>query len=189
MIIIFIYKIDRLCYLECVFNDVLLVCLIASPFMTLPDSTTKGAHCPSSTNADMAVDGVSLNTPPKVPLRLLRVAFFVLGCVFFALGMLGVVTPGLPTTVFVLMAGYCWSKSSERLHRWLMRHRLFGKMIRDWQTRRAMPRRAKYLAWGMMAASNVWFFYALPSDKRWLFYVVAGLCLAAGLWMARLPDA
>lgn len=120
---------------------------------------------------------------------IMRWVFFVMGFVFVGLGILGLIVPGMPTTVFILLAGYCWAKSSRRFHDWLMRHRIFGKMLKDWEERRAMPRFAKYLAWGMMSASCALLWWRLPADKLWVAGVVSVLCLASGIWMARLPDA
>lgn len=120
---------------------------------------------------------------------LMRGVFFGMGVVFLVLGLIGVVVPGMPTTVFVLLAGYCWARSSRRFYAWLMSHRIFGKMLTDWQERRAMPRFAKYLAWLMMTASAVVMFIRLPDDWLWLAAVMAVAMLAVGIWMARLPDA
>lgn len=120
---------------------------------------------------------------------LIRGVFFGLGVVFLALGLIGVVVPGMPTTVFVLLAGYCWARSSKRFYGYLLSHQVFGKMITDWQERRAMTRFAKYLAWAMMAISTVVMFIRLPDDWLWLGVVMAVAMLAVGIWMARLPDA
>ena len=120
---------------------------------------------------------------------MMRWVFFIMGFLFVGLGILGAVIPGLPTTVFILLAGYCWAKSSLRFHTWLMRHKIFGKMLTDWQERRAMPRFAKYMAWGMMCASSVFLFYKLPSDKLWVAIITSIICLITSIWMARLPDA
>lgn len=120
---------------------------------------------------------------------LIRGVFFGLGVVFLALGLIGVVVPGMPTTVFVLLAGYCWARSSKRFYEYLLSHQVFGKMITDWQERRAMPRFAKYLAWAMMAISTVVMFIRLPDDWLWLGVVMAVAMLAVGIWMSRLPDA
>ena len=120
---------------------------------------------------------------------LIRGVFFGLGMVFLALGLIGVVVPGMPTTVFVLLAGYCWARSSKRFYEYLLSHQVFGKMITDWQERRAMPRFAKYLAWAMMAISTVVMFIRLPDDWLWLGVVMAVAMLAVGIWMSRLPDA
>lgn len=128
--------------------------------------------------------------PPKHQHNaVIRWVFFVMGFVFVGLGILGAILPGMPTTVFILLAGYCWAKSSERFHGWLMHHKIFGKMLKDWEERRAMPRFAKYLAWGMMTMSCTFLWWRLPTEKIWVACVVSVLCLASGIWMARLPDA
>lgn len=121
--------------------------------------------------------------------KLVRYIYLVVGFVFLGLGLLGTIVPGLPTTVFILLTGYCWAKSSERFYNKLMEHKIFGKMVRDWEERRAMPRSAKYLAWGMMTLSSTFLFYKLPSDKIWISILTTTLCLITAFWMYRLPDA
>ena len=86
---------------------------------------------------------------------LMRAVYFVLGLVCLILGLIGIVVPGMPTTVFILLAGYFWARSSRRFYAWLLAHRLFGQMIINWQTHRAIPRFAKYLAWSMMSLSTI----------------------------------
>ncbi len=120
---------------------------------------------------------------------LIRGVFFGLGVVFLVLGLIGVVVPGMQTTVFVLLAGYCWARSSQRFYKYLLSHQVFGKMLADWQERRAMPRFAKYLAWAMMAISTVVMFLRLPDDWLWLGVVMAVVSVLVAIWMARLPDA
>ena len=135
---------------------------------------------------------ISSPQPPKHELHvnpLLRWVFFIMGFVFVGLGILGVILPGVPTTVFILLAGYCWARSSRRFHGYLMGHKLFGKMLSDWEERRAIPRFAKYLAWGMMTMSSVFLFWRLPDDKLWVAVLSSGICLVTAIWMYRLPDA
>ena len=110
------------------------------------------------------------------------------GAVFLLLGIIGAFLPVMPTTPFVLVTAACWGRASPRFHRWLHQHRFFGPMVQNWEQRRAVPRRAKYLAWPMMTLSCSWLFFQFP--QRW--YVGAGtsaVCLCVALWMARLPDA
>lgn len=121
--------------------------------------------------------------------KIVRWVFFLLGFVFVGLAILGVILPGVPTTVFILLAGYCWARSSVRFYGWIMRHKIFGKMLRDWQERRAMPRFAKYLAWGMMTASCAFLFFKLSSDRIWMAIMTTAICVLTAVWMARLPDA
>lgn len=127
---------------------------------------------------------------PKSPLRtaLVNSLLWLAGAVALVLGIIGTVLPGMPTTPFILITASCWGRVSPRFHRWLHRHRYFGPMVRNWEERRAIPRRAKYLAWTMMSISSIGMIVRFP--ERW--YVgaaIAAVCLAVGLWMAKLPDA
>lgn len=65
------------------------------------------------------------------------------GTVCVALGVLGMFLPLLPTTVFLLMAAYCYSRSSERFHDWLLNNRLCGEYIRNYKSRRGISMRQK----------------------------------------------
>lgn len=120
---------------------------------------------------------------------LMRVVYFVLGLACLILGLIGIVVPGMPTTVFILLAGYFWARSSRRFYAWLLAHRLFGRMIINWQTHRAIPRFAKYLAWSMMSLSTIILFFKLPSQWQWAAWLLAAVSLGVGIWMARLPNA
>ena len=65
------------------------------------------------------------------------------GTVCVALGVLGMFLPLLPTTVFLLMAAYCYSRSSERFHTWLLTNRLFGPYISNYKSGRGISLRQK----------------------------------------------
>jgi uncharacterized protein len=75
-----------------------------------------------------------------------RSLWLLLGLTSLALGIAGVVLPLLPTTPFVLLAAYCFARSSPRLHDWLLANRTFGPLIRNWERHRAIAPRAKLLA-------------------------------------------
>jgi uncharacterized protein len=93
----------------------------------------------------------------------MRTLYFLLGCCCFGLGAVGTVVPGLPTTPFMLLALWAFSKSSQRLHDWLYAHPVFGPPLQRWRTHRVIPDKAKLLAVVMMSASFVYlaFFTAL----------------------------
>ncbi|MEM8916190.1 MAG: YbaN family protein [Pseudomonadota bacterium] len=69
-----------------------------------------------------------------------------LGLVSLGIGLVGIVLPILPTTVFLLLAAYCFARGSERLHTWLIEHKRFGPPIEDWRREGAISRRAKRAA-------------------------------------------
>jgi uncharacterized membrane protein YbaN (DUF454 family) len=76
----------------------------------------------------------------------LRTTYLVLGVVCVAFGAIGVVVPGWPTTVWILVATYFFARSSPRFYNWLMNHRVFGPLIRDWRDGKGLSARAKGLA-------------------------------------------
>ncbi len=58
-------------------------------------------------------------------------------------GLIGLVLPLVPTVPFLLLAAFCFARSSDRLHDWLVTHPTFGPPIRDWETTGAIGLRAK----------------------------------------------
>ncbi|MFD1913659.1 YbaN family protein [Halodurantibacterium flavum] len=104
------------------------------------------------------------------------------GLVSVALGLVGAVLPLMPTVPFMLLAAFCFARSSERLHHWLITHPRFGSAIVDWQERRAISRRAKQMATLSMAA-GIAISWALSVPAAILATQVAVLvCVAAFLW-------
>lgn len=79
----------------------------------------------------------------------------VLGFLCLGLAYLGVITPGLPYSIWVVAAAYCFSHGSERMHNWIMNHKLFGPFLRNWGEKRVFPQKMKYFMLGMMSLSLV----------------------------------
>ncbi len=75
-----------------------------------------------------------------------RVLWLLGGLTCVAVGAVGVVLPLLPTTPFLLVATYCFARSSERLNRWLLNHRTFGPLIENWQKYGSIDRRSKKIS-------------------------------------------
>lgn len=118
-----------------------------------------------------------------------RWLFLILGWLFFILGIIGALLPVMPTAPFILLAAGCWARSSRRFHFWLINHQFFGKFVRDWEDRHAVPRFAKWLATIMMSISTSMLFYKLPEDSVWIAWVVAAICTGVAIYLFRLPDA
>lgn len=72
--------------------------------------------------------------------------FLLIGVLSIILGSLGIFLPILPTTPFLLLAAYCFSKSSERFYRALLENKIFGKYIRDYQEKRGITLKNKIVA-------------------------------------------
>lgn len=76
---------------------------------------------------------------------------------FISLGMayIGLITPGVPYSPFIVFAAYCFSKGSERMHRWIYNHKIFGPFLTNWNTKRVFPQKARYLMLIMMSISLI----------------------------------
>jgi len=79
-----------------------------------------------------------------------RWVWFLAGWVAVALGGIGIVVPGLPTTVFFIIAAWCFGRSSPRFEQWILNLPRIGPMVRDHRAGLGMPRRAKAWAVGTM---------------------------------------
>ena len=75
-----------------------------------------------------------------------RLIWLIGGGLSLLLGVVGIALPLLPTVPFLLLAAFCFARSSERLHRWLLDHPTFGRPIQDWQARGTIGRVAKWYA-------------------------------------------
>ena len=116
----------------------------------------------------------------------MRVVYFGMGCVMVALGAIGAVTPLLPTTIFLIIAAWCFARSSPRLEALLLNHPQFGKTLRDWRAAGAISRPAKIMACGGMTFGFfVFWFSAHPS--LWLAAGVAALLLACAGYVVSRP--
>ena len=91
--------------------------------------------------------------PADAPCRAARWGLIAFGGLNLGLGLIGVVVPVMPTTVFLLIALWAFSKSSLRFHRWLYEHPSLGRPLRDWHAQGAIPTGAKLLAVASMLAS------------------------------------
>ena len=78
--------------------------------------------------------------------RFTRAVWFAFGWLAVGLGTLGIVVPGLPTTVFFIVAAACFSRSSPRFEQWVLDRPGIGPMVRDYRSGLGMPRSAKTVA-------------------------------------------
>lgn len=90
----------------------------------------------------------------------LKLIYAIAGLIFTATGIVGIFIPGLPTTPFLLLALWCFARSSDRLHNWLLNHKVLGTFIRDYQEKGALPLKLKIISLTtifMSLALAVWF--------------------------------
>lgn len=115
----------------------------------------------------------------------MRTFWYCVGIAAMALGVVGLFLPVMPTAPFMILAAWAFSKSSDRLHGWLLNHRVFGPFIRDWEESGAMSRRAKQFSIGGMAVafgSSV-----IIGIPLWALIVEAVVLLVVAAWIIRRP--
>jgi uncharacterized membrane protein YbaN (DUF454 family) len=107
------------------------------------------------------------------------------GFVLLVIAYLGVILPGIPFSIPLVGAAYCFSKSSERMHNWLYNHPLFGEFLTNFAEKRIFPTRAKYAMVAMMLLCLVimWFLTGNLKAMAWAAVFMAG----GAAWAWRLP--
>ena len=115
-----------------------------------------------------------------------RWAWWLLAYASLAVGIVGIFVPGLPTTLFVLIAAWAAARGSEKLELRLLAHPRFGPMIHDWQAHGAVSRRAKRLALAMMSLSALVMWLLMPD--RWMALPGIAMMAAVAAWLWRRPE-
>ncbi len=108
-----------------------------------------------------------------------------LGTVCVGLGIMGMFLPLMPTTVFLLMAAYCYSKSSEKFHNWLMTNKLFGKHISDYKSGKGISVRQKITTIAILWASigfSIW----MTAAGFWLTLLLLAVAVGVTLHLVLL---
>ena len=112
-----------------------------------------------------------------------RAIYLFAGYLSLALGLIGVVLPLLPTTPFVLLAAFFFSRSSEKLHNKLLNNKVFGELIKRWKQDGTIPLKAKLLATFMMLTMVSYPLIYRPLDMSVKLMVVGTISLSlAYIW-------
>lgn len=93
----------------------------------------------------------------------MKLFYILFGFLNIALGLIGVVVPGLPTTPFLLLALYCFGKSSERIQRWFMGTKIYDKYLKEYDRNRAMTMKQKISILAFSAPFCLFAFFTLPN--------------------------
>ena len=108
--------------------------------------------------------------------RIKRYIFIFLGLLFLALGILGFIVPGLPGTIWLIVAATFFVRSSEKLYNFGVQNKYFGETVRDFLETGSMALKAKVFSLGSM-----WVFTGISiiwAPYGWLFFKIPVLSLA-----------
>jgi uncharacterized protein len=118
--------------------------------------------------------------------KIKKALWFTAGILFLSVAYLGTVVPGLPWSTPALLATWCFSKSSERFHNYMINHRLFGPVIRNWGEGRVFPKLAKWAMFLSMDCSLIIVYFTTNNVKA-----VIGMSIFFALiliWASRYPS-
>lgn len=116
-----------------------------------------------------------------------RVVLVALGTLFLVVGVIGIFTPLLPTTPFILLAAACYARASTRFYGWLTRSATFGPMISEWRRHRSIRYRTKMVAIATMAVT-LSVSILLFVRPLWMQLLVAAFGLVLAAWLYRIPS-
>lgn len=106
---------------------------------------------------------------------------------FASLGMayVGLVTPGIPYSCFIVFAAYCFAKGSPKMHAWLYNHKIFGPFLTNWGEKRVFPTKMKYFMLAMMSTSLLIMFFTGVKPIG----IISTACFMAlvAIWAWRFP--
>ena len=112
-----------------------------------------------------------------------------LGSLSLMLGFVGIVFPILPTTPFLLIALYCYLRSSKRLYDWLIHHKLFGTYLYNYITYHAVPRRTQIAALVMLWSGLLLSMILVDLHYIRLILFVVGIAVSIHLLMLKTIEA
>jgi uncharacterized membrane protein YbaN (DUF454 family) len=116
--------------------------------------------------------------------NLKKVLWTTVGLLSLGMAYVGVVTPGIPYSPFVVFAAYCFSKGSDRLHKWIYNHKLFGPFLTNWGEKRVFPLKMKFFMLAMMSTSLIIMSFTVP--VRGVVYTGIFMFVVA-VWAWRFP--
>lgn len=134
-------------------------------------------------SADTREHAIAEAREMRIKNPLLRQLCFAAGWVTFALGIVGLLLPVVPTTPFLLLSAALWARSSERFFVWLLTHRHLGPPLAKYRRHGVIEPRAKVLAIGMIAVTmgiSIVFFVPVTAVKILLTVIAVAVCTWIG---------
>ena len=103
--------------------------------------------------------------------------------------MIGIIIPGLPTTISMILAAGCFFWSSGPMYQWVVSHPIFGNHVPRFRAGMGMPQKAKYFSiiarWGFLLFAV---FFALPGTINVIKYFILLSAVIGTFYIIKQPD-
>ena len=111
-----------------------------------------------------------------------------LGTISLTFGILGIFLPLLPTTPFILITAFCYTKGSPKLYAWLVNHKIIGSYLRNWEKNGSIAIKAKMMAILIIVLGN-WYsiVYIIPYLIVKIIVLIIGI--VASIYILTRPTA
>lgn len=119
--------------------------------------------------------------------RPLRIIYHVIGLLMIVLAIIGAILPIMPTVPFLLVASWCFARSSPRFHNWLHNHKVFGPPIKQWEEQGVISPFVKILAVGGMSVGFC-SFLLIAKPVLWLTICVAIVLILISVYILTRPS-
>ena len=108
--------------------------------------------------------------------------------IFVILGFIGALLPGMPTTVFLILAAWAASRGWPQMDEWLLNHPKYGSTLRDWRANGTVPRKAKWFATTMMSISAIIMLFTTAPVAVKIFTNTTMFVVGVWLWLRPEPE-
>ena len=116
----------------------------------------------------------------------MRIILLSLGLLCVGLAFIGIFIPGIPTTPFLIVALWAFAQSSKKFHAWLLNHKRFGKVLRNWESHKVVPIKAKILMVILQITAVAMIQYSL--NNIFITIVLSVLLLCVATYVISLPS-
>ena len=118
-------------------------------------------------------------------MQIKKTLYLLLGFVCVGMAYIGFVVPGIPFSIFLVIAAWAFAKSSKRMHDWLYNHPWFGEFLTNWTQKQVFPTRGKYAMILVMASSLAFLWFTTENIKAAVWS--GGFMLLVATWAWRFP--
>ena len=115
-----------------------------------------------------------------------KLILLIVGWLCVGLGFVGIFVPGIPTTIFLIIALWAFARSSKKFHAWLLNHKRFGPILHNWQEYKVVPLRAKILM--VILQTSVVIIVHYTFDNLIITFGLAIILVLVAMYVISLPS-